>query len=118
MAETPSSDYAERTDWNVRDSDATLILLKDGIPRGGSRLTLQCAKARSKPVHIEYLFPERAACADELLDWLRSYRVEILNVAGPRESEVPGIYEETRTFLRRAFTAIQKGSARTPLSGS
>jgi hypothetical protein len=42
-----------------------------------------------------------------LTDFLRSNKIEILNVAGPRESKEPGVYEWTLTMLRfslsRAF---------------
>src|SRR5262249_43447288 len=45
LTETPSACYAERTRWNVRDADATLIL-SWGKPTGGTRLTVtECVKA-------------------------------------------------------------------------
>ena len=35
-----------------------------------------------------------------LSDFLSSNKIEILNVAGPRESNEPGVYEWTLTMLR------------------
>ena len=35
-----------------------------------------------------------------LTDFLRSNKIEVLNVAGPRESKEPGVYEWTLTLLR------------------
>jgi hypothetical protein len=35
-----------------------------------------------------------------LTDFLRSNKIEVLNVAGPRESKEPGVYELTLTILR------------------
>ena len=35
-----------------------------------------------------------------LTDFLRSNKIEVLNVAGPRESKEPGVYELTLPILR------------------
>ncbi len=39
----------------------------------------------------------------EGLGWLEAYSIQVLNVAGPRESEAPGIYEAARAFLDDVF---------------
>mgnify|MGYP006174065873 CR=1 FL=1 len=39
LRETPSAEYAQRTLWNVRDSDATLVLTPGPIT-GGTRWTV------------------------------------------------------------------------------
>src|SRR5262245_41634003 len=46
LSETPSSDPAQRTAWNVRDSHATMILSRGGAlaPSPGTELTRQCAE--------------------------------------------------------------------------
>jgi hypothetical protein len=91
LRETPSSEYAQRTEWNVRDSDATVIL---GIGRrlgGGSLLTRQLAEQFGKPVlHLSRIRDGRWAAA-RLRAFLRRYRVRVLNVAGPRGSQEPGV---------------------------
>src|SRR5919108_3104860 len=51
LRETPSRGYAQRTEWNVRDSDATLVLCR-GAPRGGTALTLRVAKRCGRPVLV------------------------------------------------------------------
>ena len=38
LMETPSDDYVQRTTWNIRDSDGTLILTR-GEPTGGTAQT-------------------------------------------------------------------------------
>ena len=47
-----------------------------------------------------------------LTDFLCSNEIEVLNVAGPRESKEPGIYEWTLTMLRlslnRAVNRMEK----------
>ena len=46
LNETDCESYATRTRWNVRDSDATLILC-DAEPAGGTALTIECCRLRS-----------------------------------------------------------------------
>lgn len=50
LQETPSTHYAQRTEWNVRDSDATLIFTIKPHVSGGTRLTLEIATRLGKPV--------------------------------------------------------------------
>lgn len=97
LRETSSQDYRLRTRWNVRDSDATLVLTR-GEPRGGTLLTVRLAVALERPVNVVDLNLEPAA--DAVRDWLAERSVRVLNVAGPRASEHPGIAAQARAFLR------------------
>jgi Circularly permutated YpsA SLOG family len=96
MLETPSAGYAQRTEWNVRDSDATLIVNRGRLD-GGTLLTVQLARRHRKPVFVVQL--GRRLRRAQWLAWLRRNRVRVLNVAGPRESKRPGIYREARRVL-------------------
>jgi hypothetical protein len=98
LAETPSAEPAERTAWNVRDSDATLVL-SFGAPRDGSALALAEAERLGRPSLALRL--DEAADPAALRAWLDAHRVGRLNVAGPRESEEPGVGEAAARFLRR-----------------
>jgi ribosomal protein S18 acetylase RimI-like enzyme len=105
MCETDSADYAQRTRWNVRDSDATLVL-GFGLARGGSALTAEVARALGKPVlelDLERLCPEDAAI--QLRVWLSETQPRTLNVAGPRASEEPRIARATAQVLGAALAA-------------
>jgi len=101
LMETPSADYAQRTEWNVRDSDGTLILTV-GEPTGGTAFTLHMAEKHGKPIHIVRL---DARATDEpiqgILDWLNANQVSALNIAGPRESTSPGIHSNAFRFIRQ-----------------
>jgi Circularly permutated YpsA SLOG family len=98
LVETPSSGYPQRTAWNVRDSDATLVLTR-GRPRGGTALTLRLASRAGRPALAVDL--DRTPDARAVAAWLRSVDVGVLNVAGPRESDAPGIGASAAAFLRR-----------------
>lgn len=88
LVETPSKNYGQRTKWNVRDSDATLIVSNNPGLSGGSLKTADHARLLGKPcLHIY----EISVAARKLSDFLAVHEVRVLNVAGPRESSSPGI---------------------------
>jgi hypothetical protein len=106
LLETPEADPAQRTAWNVRDSDATLVLVR-GAPTGGTARALGCARAARRPHCVVDL--AAAPDPDAVRAWLARERVRSLNVAGPRESEAPGIYAEALAFLARVLVAPAGG---------
>jgi hypothetical protein len=90
LRETPSNEYAQRTRWNVRDSDATLIVSRGALLSGGSAYTARCAERYGRPcLHVH----PGADAPEDILAWLERHRVRTLNVAGPRASSAPGIYD-------------------------
>ena len=101
LQETPSSDYVQRTRWNVRDSDGTMVLYRGSLS-GGSALTVELAKEHNKPCLVIDLRED--SLPEKLLDWLKRYKIRTLNVAGTRESGSPGIYDEACRFLEEAFS--------------
>lgn len=102
LRETPSPAYPERTEWNVRDSDATLALAR-GVPSGGTAFTVRLAERYGRPCLVLDL--ERAPDPAAIGSWARRHGVRILNVAGPRESSSPGIYAAAGRFLEAALRA-------------
>ena len=98
LQETPSSDYAQRTEWNVRDSDATLVLAR-GTPTGGTAFTIKLAALCHKPCLTEDLFKE-GLDAGRAREWIKRNGIRDLNVAGPRESGAPGAYLRAKAFLK------------------
>ena len=98
LQETESFYYPIRTERNVLDSDGTLILTR-GKPKGGTALTVKLARAHQKP----YLLIDLSAGEEvsPVRDWGRVHRVRVLNIAGPRESEAPGIYDRAVCFLKK-----------------
>ena len=101
LRETPTDDYAQRTEWNVRDSDGTLILSR-GAPTGGTAQTIEYASRLNKPCLIVDL--NNGIPPSEVGAWAEAFHVATLNVAGPRESKCPGIYQHAAVFLRTALS--------------
>ncbi len=103
LAETPSAEYRERTRRNVVDSDATLIICA-GPLHGGTELTLREAKRLRKPHTVANLLRVDVETA-RVIRWLKRQHVEVLNVAGPRASQHPGIGLLAQEFLKQVLKA-------------
>ena len=97
LMETPLANYLQRPEWNVRDSDATVIFTLTDVLDGGSKRTAQFADKLHRPwlhfrpgVHEKYL-----------ARFLVQHKVSTPNVAGKRESSDPGIYRFVYDTLDR-----------------
>jgi hypothetical protein len=102
LSETPSTHYAQRTEWNVRDSDATLIITIKPAVTGGTRLTKALAKRCGKPVlHISR--DQDSDAHAEVRTFLNEHNVRVLNVAGPRASQEPEIGSFVKSVLQTAL---------------
>ena len=101
LKETPSENYAQRTEWNVRDSDATLIFSLGAELEGGSQLTADLARDYRRPwAHIH---PEDVGALATFLG--DAPQIRVLNIAGSREDREPGIYEFTKRLLQQFLGA-------------
>lgn len=104
LRETPSPSPAERTAWNVRDSDATLLVTDaPGSLSGGSALTRDVAVELGRPWLVA-----GTSEAGSVQAWLRELHDVaggslVLNVAGPRESSRPGAYAAARRLLEHVL---------------
>jgi hypothetical protein len=105
LRETPSSQYAERTQWNVRDSDGTVVFSIRPELKGGSLATAQFARDFDKPVLHLFSQDRDDAAALELLRFIQDHRIKVLNVAGPRASDEPGVAAFVRAILEKALVA-------------
>lgn len=107
LKETPSSAYSQRTEWNVRDSDSTLVLTW-GLPSGGTLMTVKCTTKLNRPLIVIDMLS--GPSPQQVGKWLLKNQVEVLNVAGPRESFKPGvIYQAARGFLTEVLKPFGPG---------
>ena len=101
--EMEAGGYPERTEKNVEDSDGTLIF-SHGELTGGSLLTREYARKHGKPcLHIDFNRLIAFDAAIDVNDWLSEHRIAVLNVAGPRESKDPEIYQAVYKMLETVF---------------
>jgi Circularly permutated YpsA SLOG family len=93
LMETPSESHEQRTEWNVRDSAATVVLVPDSkYCSTGTDFTIECAKKYGKPYCIIH-YLDRGAIIGLKNMISRLGNEQSLNIAGPRESEQPGAYD-------------------------
>jgi hypothetical protein len=106
LRETPAPGYLQRTGWNVRDSDATLIFTLDDGLNGGSKRTAAFADSLGKPwLHVRPgVHPKYVA------RFLVRHGVKTLNVGGKRESAAPGVGGLVRLVLSQAVCTARGGS--------
>jgi hypothetical protein len=109
LRETPLADPTQRTEWNVRDADACMIVIEAaGIALSkGTTLAQDLAHRYRKPLFIAPLGGEETIRGAGL--WLRFQERRVgaglsLAIGGPRESEVPGIYQHALSFIRELFS--------------
>lgn len=101
LREHDSPDYAARTEQNVVDSDATLVLTI-GTPEGGTALTVRLAARHERPCLVVDL--DDPPSPGSVVEWFRTNGVGVLNVAGPRESTRPGISGRAAAYLDEVLT--------------
>ncbi len=99
LIETESEDYRERTKLNIINSHATAIISRGDLS-GGSKFTQTFAKVVGRSnCHIDLTQCEEFEAAIILKSFILENQIQVLNVAGPRQSFLPGIYADVKTVL-------------------
>jgi hypothetical protein len=89
------------TQWNLRDSDGTVIFSLAKRLSGGSLKTLQFAIKHRKP--YLHLPASKANAASELKKWIQQNNIRVLNVAGPPASKEPEVGKFAAQVLDEAL---------------
>jgi hypothetical protein len=99
LQEMPTESYPARTEKNVLDADGTLII-SNGKLSGGSELTQKVAAKHNRPhLHIDLLRINGFKAAQDITAWIADNQIKVLNVAGPRASKDPRIYDAVRKII-------------------
>ena len=116
--DAPDVPRSQRTEWNVRDSNGTLVIGAGDASRPPSRgygaadsdaatgveWTIECATRYQRPLLLCDL--DDPDVAEKINKWLAANSITTLNVAGPSESMVPGIGERAYSLLRATFERL------------
>lgn len=101
--EVDVTEYAVRTEKNVLDSSATLIL-GFGPLTGGTRFTYElCQKHHKSHLVIDLESHSHDELLATALTFLQRQTIKTLNVAGPRGSSRSDVYDRAYTFLKKLF---------------
>ncbi|MBF0118993.1 MAG: putative molybdenum carrier protein [Desulfobacterales bacterium] len=99
LQEMPTSSYEKRTEKNVIESNGTLII-SHGKLTGGSKLTQEFSEKHTRPcLHIDLDEISLSKAAQLVKFWIDNNDIEILNIAGPRASSDPRIYNSVKELL-------------------
>jgi len=106
LTETFERNYTVRTEKNVIDSDATMILFRNELT-GGTLLTERLTLKHNRPLLCVDLSNDSFEDSiDRIKAWLDRFAIKTLNVAGPRESTSRGIQSQAEAFLRRLLDEV------------
>jgi len=117
----PDVPRSQRTEWNVRDSDGTLVVRSGEASRPpshgygaagsdaateeeadpGTEWALKCAKRYGRPLLVCDVSDPNAK--QQVQEWLRRFPIKVLSVGGPAESTSPGIGDRAYRVLRGVF---------------
>jgi hypothetical protein len=113
LRETPSSQPEQRTEWNVRDSDAILIITdRYGLAVSrGTEGAKEWADHHTKPLLV--VDADEPDAIAQVARWLQAQRQRFgvhmaVGIGGPRESEAPGIYTRARKLMASVLDLIER----------
>ena len=107
LRETPGRHYSQRTEWNVRDTDVTILLTISSQLRGGTALTARIAEKLSKPqLHLSRdCGASIQEAGEQLAAYINEHQALRINIAGPRLSQEPEIGQYVSAVLTAAFVS-------------
>jgi hypothetical protein len=103
LKETPSNSYILRTERNVHDSDGSVVFSIAAVLTGGSKRTVELARKHEKPCLHLSATSDGDKAAGLLREFTRQHGIKVLNVAGPRGSQAPGVAEFVTAALTKAL---------------
>jgi hypothetical protein len=107
LQETPNRSYRQRTEWNVRDSDGTVVFSIAPVLTGGSKKTVFLAHKLGKPVLRIPRDGGPESPEAELRAFIERHDIKVLNVAGPRASHGPQVACFVTTVLTAALASAK-----------
>jgi hypothetical protein len=102
--------FTERTLQNVKDSDGTVIIYP-GKLSGGTEQTLRFCQELQRPHQlIDAAKISEEDVANLIADFIRDHEIDLVNVAGPRQSEWPEGYDYAFRALEIFLNSITSKS--------
>ncbi|CAG8567479.1 13365_t:CDS:2 [Cetraspora pellucida] len=109
LQETKTNDYKERTKLNIKDAEATLIVIVSifNSDNNETGLTIEEANNLNKLLKIINLDEEANNISEEVFKWIKEKNIKHLNMAGPRASTCEGIYDKTFIFMNSLLKKLE-----------
>jgi hypothetical protein len=103
LTEMPDTSYALRTEQNVIDSDGTLIISHDELSEGSDYTRKMAIKHHRPWLHINLNKTPAFKATNLISSWIKENTIEILNVAGSRESKDNLIYQDISKIIESVY---------------
>jgi len=102
VQELPAGGLTERTLQNAKDSDGTAIIYRGNLSGGTEQTVGFCVELQRPHQLIDASKISAKVGAKLISDFVRKHKIDVLNVAGPRQSEWPEGYD----YAYRALNAF------------
>ena len=110
LKELDSGGFTERTLHNVKDSEGTVIIYPGKLDGGTEQTVRFCAQEQRPPKLIDASTMSVEEAAQAISDFVRKNKIDILNVAGPRQSEWADGYDYAFRALDEFLNSIKSKS--------
>jgi len=104
LNETPLPIYTQAKEWNVRDSDGTVVFSLEEELDSHTQKAVEFARKREKPYH--HICGTGVESAEEFLHFIKRNQIETLNIAGSHDSEELGIYLFVEDILKETLSSL------------
>ena len=105
--EMPTESCTARTEQNVRDSDATIWFGE--TTTSGAQATVEACHRHCKPIMLVY--PAASFEPAHVVAWIVANRIRVLNVAGNRERDEPGIGRRVECFVGQVAELLTRAGS-------
>ena len=106
VQELDAGGFSERTLQNVKDSDGTVIIYTGKLGGGTEQTVRFCQKLRRPYQLIDAAKISAEDAAKLIADFVPDHEIDLLNVAGPRQSEWPEGYDYASRALEIFLDAL------------
>jgi len=107
LREMPTASDAACAEQNVVDSDGTLIIAPGKLTAGSDYTREMTLKHKKQLLGLDLNQINHHDAAALVVSWIQLYKIKILNVTGPKASEVPGIYRDVYRILEDAIRLLR-----------
>jgi len=114
LRQTPEASPEQRTEWNVRDADALMVLVDARGVGCSTGTVLALARAESSGTPHIVIDLDEAEALSQAREFLSTRAGGAVCIAGPRESEAPGLYAKAHAFLSALLRGEGAERRRTP----
>ena len=110
LRELEGGGFTERTLQNVKDSDGTVIIYSGKLSGGTEQTVRFCLEQQRLHQLLDASKIPTEEAARLIADFVRKHKINILNVAGPRQSEWPEGYNYAFRVLEAFVNSITSKS--------